>query len=225
MKVTKRILTFSTSFALILLMAFSSIGSVDVIPISTIYLADGTGTTNGGIFKILDDSQNYLFDSFCLERIKYIDFTNPFKWSISTGAIAGGISGGNPDQLDARTAYLYYNFRMNTLDIGNFDKTDAGDANSLQRAIWEIEGEKYSNEAYAFGDTYAKDLIALAQSTINTGAWAGLGNVRVLNLVDKYDKNAQSQLTLVPEPASLLLLGISLICVSLVVRKTFRHQK
>jgi hypothetical protein len=54
--------------------------------------------------------------------------------------------------------------------------------------------------------------VTLAESAISTGEWSGLGNVRVLNLVNiDTDANQQSLLTLVPEPMTLLLLGFGLV--------------
>ena len=56
----------------------------------------------------------------------------------------------------------------------------------------------------------ANPFVMLANSAVTSGAWSGLGNVRALNL-SLNGVEAQDQLAMVPEPASLTLLGMGLL--------------
>ena len=81
----------------------------------------------------------------------------------------------------------------------------------LQEAIWYLEGERTTRSAAA------ASIISLAQSEMAAIGWGTnyLGNVRVANLYRgaNYATFAQDMLvtTSVPEPATLLLMGIGLL--------------
>lgn len=86
------------------------------------------------------------------------------------------------------------------------------DANPFQRTIWYIE-----NEITSLGtDAQAIAWYIQATTAVGSGAWSGLGDVRVLNLMRKdsagnFTVKAQDQLYLfVPEPASFMVLAFGL---------------
>jgi hypothetical protein len=196
-------------FALVMFFSFSAATMA-----SQIYLKDGVGSTGGGIFEVYNASSQYLFDTFCLEHNELISFSTLYNFDISDSAVKGGIAGGSPDLLDPKTAFLYFSFRTNALP--GFSKSIEADVNSLQYAIWYLE------EAVPLpsGDTKAMNLIALADKS----GWEDIGAVRVMNpyvYVSGQDVagangelirvEKQSLLTLVPEPMTLLLLGLGLL--------------
>jgi len=177
------------------------------------------------------------FQSFCLETQEPVNVGQQVEASITTDALLGdsrwpsgsawypggeaaGPYGG--DQIDQRTAYLYTQFRQGTLAGYNYTPGTASDslnedreqsALNLQTAIWYIEHEyDYYLNGGAKLSTEAWDFVTLADTAVTSGAWSGLGDVRVLNLWEPESKDPlQDMLILtpsVPAPAALLLGGI-----------------
>jgi hypothetical protein len=137
------------------------------------------------------------FETFCLERNENFNPGGTFSYTINTFASQGGVGGQDPvgsgqDPLDARTAYLYFNFRMGTLTGFDYGAGRLASAGALQDAIWFIENEGGANNAF----------VALADAAVNSGAWTGLGPVRVLNLSSANHPYAQDQLTIIPAPGA-----------------------
>lgn len=187
----------------------ASADPVAVGDIVQLRLTNGDGSTiarfsNGGPFRMDLPGTASDFLTFCLEADEY--FTpgeNLLVGAISTQAQAGGINTNSGDPISGMTAFLYSRFRAG----------DAAYSNGalLQEAIWYLEGERTTRGAAA------ASLISLAQSDMAALDWGMnyLGNVRVANLYRgaNYATFAQDMLvtTSVPEPATLLLMGLGLL--------------
>ncbi|MFN0011314.1 MAG: hypothetical protein ACKVS8_06685 [Phycisphaerales bacterium] len=149
-------------------------------------------TGSAGVVGLLADLSPTTFETFCVEANEHYRPGDTYAFVINTGAVQGGVGGQtspNFDPLDPRTAYLYHHFRNKTLALFDYSAGGRqGSAGALQQAIWFIENEGGTNNAF----------VALAEAAILGGAWSGIGDVRVLNLSNGEFPNAQDQLTIVP---------------------------
>ena len=173
----------------------------------TVKFGNGPGDTGGGEF-ILTVNNAWSFITFCLQRTEYIDYANAFTvdgvnpYTLTDPAANGG-DGSGRDFISPQAAFLYTQFRTGTLT--GYDYAGAGraaSADALQRAFWMFEQELPMDTSNAF--------VVLANDAVNSGKWQGIGHVRVLNLSrgGRDIREAQDQLTLVPEPASMALLAL-----------------
>lgn len=162
-----------------------------------------------------------LYESFSSNTLYVKSVTNETKNATSDYYTANNPSSGgtaNSDPLSAQTEWLYTKFSTDSAFqasiLGSNSKAD-----SFQTAIWYLEKELVGDYSYLYtGNSYAKELVALANAAVS-GGWTDAGNqVRVLNLYkDKnYTQFAQDQLyfvSAVPEPETyaLMLAGLGLV--------------
>jgi hypothetical protein len=148
---------------------------------------------------VLDD-----FLTFCLEADEY--FTpgeNLLVGSITNQAKQGGVNTNSGDPISGTTAFLYTMFRSGIAGYTN--------GALMQEAIWFLEQERTTRS------TAAGNLITQAQARMAIVGWGldHIGNVRVANLYrgTNFATHAQDMLTIVnvPEPASLMVMGVGLL--------------
>ncbi len=196
-------------------------GSTLATPTVTATRTSGYYSGTGGEYTLTPDAafaaltgQLGPFQSFCVEATEYAIPGSTYDTRISTEAILGGQNNGpagpgGGDPLDAKTAYLYSNFRAGTLS--GYDYTPgtgcSNSAQALQDVIWYIENETAS--AWSTGslqDTF----YTAAQDAVDSGSWAGLGNVRILNLygvghIGDLEYRNQDMLVTIPAPGAVAL--------------------
>jgi hypothetical protein len=223
MRVTAKKMTIFVVFAISGMILQATALYADPVNINdTIYLYQGIGGAGGGgAFNLKNSpSGNVLFETFCVEKNEFFSPGELEKVAgISSYAktnnsdISKGYDGSTGDPLDRRTAYLYYHFRLGDLNTlaSLFKYNDPASYNALQEAIWYIENEGGSSNY----------LVELADKN----AVDSLYGVQVLNLTSLDGRiQKQDQLTLVPEPSTLLLLGAGLLGLGIFGRKKFKAK-
>ncbi len=209
--------------------------AAEVVTGSIVRFADGVGNNPGGAFNGsvvsgASGSWNNSFESFCLEYNENITFGTNYKvggvtnHTVNAAGVYGTYNGSEPghtstkDPISAQTAWLFTQFftthMSNTAIWGNANQTTKNTA--VQQAIWSLEGEP-SGSLSSLANSYK----TLANAAVASGAWSGIGTVRVLNLYSKdnhgnYTKHAQDQLYMVsavpePETYALMLAGLALV--------------
>lgn len=166
--------------------------------------------SNGGPFRVdnLETAAANDLITFCMERDETIWYGQEYVADLSTIAQRGGVNTNDGDPLDPLTAYLFTNFYHGTNGGNTWSTAD------LQEVIWFIE-EEFDTHLLSPGALVLK---GLAETNSN----GSLYDVRVMNLKDLAGNHGQSMLTVVPEPATVVLWGICGVCGLLVVRRRRR---
>jgi hypothetical protein len=196
------------------------LGILLVAPAHAEFVPDGSAirveqpswnTSRGGQFDVYlpPSSSVAYFPTFCIEINEFFSPGSTLYVKSVTGDVLTNNTG-YAVALNGQAAFLYYQFRTGGLGSLGFVYNNLASSVALQKAIWY---EQYGT-AGGWGENNAYAVYA------DTFGWADdyIGNVRVMNLYNdaNYCSPAQDMLTLVPgttvpEPMTMLLLGLGLV--------------
>ena len=236
MRNNKNIGTLVRSALAVALLVGTQWAAAEVVTGTIVKFADGVGDSPGGAFNgsVISGASgtwNNSFQSFCLEYNEHISLgSTPFKvggvtnHTVNAAGAYGTYSGtevghtSTQDPISASTAWLFTQFFTTNLSNASIwgHASQAAKNTAVQQAIWSMEGESFGSMS-SLAVTYKN----MANAAVVSGAWSGIGHVRVLNLYSQdshghYTVNAQDQLymvTTVPEPETyaLMLAGLALV--------------
>lgn len=215
--------------AILVTFIFSSAASAYPVSVGdTIYITSSGPLGGGGEIAVVNQSNGFKFESFCLERQEIIlqGSKNPYVvYDLSPYAMSGG--GGavdGKDELSGATKWLYYNYWTGVLasEYGYDGVSRKKGQGALQLAIWYLEGETDKLQENDGERTWnGKYFYDLAIQHEKEGAYLP---VYAMNIWGPYRQGAemgegQSILVVTPEPWTLLLLGAGLIVLAGLRRK------
>ena len=171
---------------------------------------------------------NISFLTFCLEYNEHFSYSGTYNFTLSDGAVQGGVAGGNPDPVSDATKWLYYQAisggYVSVFSAIGAAVTHAG--SHIQQAIWYMEEERSDTQI----SSIALALANHANSTPQLTEWASLQSqghrVYAMNLTTLNGGVAQDQLAhTVPEPGTFVLASAGLSLLGLASARVRRRRE
>lgn len=181
------------------------------------------GSTGGGPFKLTTTNRgaglNETAQSFCIETGEHISINGQYYVNIANEANRGGSAGVTGTDTPALATTMIFRDWLDGNLLTGLDTSQGATSDSVQRAIWFLEGE----DATGFADD--ADAQALVAAYYNdgdsySGKYSGanvvsVSGVAVAQLWGSYDASTgsfsnyrQDQLVRVPEPAAVAVWSV-----------------
>lgn len=159
----------------------------------------GTLTLQNGYGDTINVTSSGLgnFTSFCLNSTVLANANQTYNYISSDSVVPGNANAPVPNYVNLGTAWLYSQFNAGSL--GGYTYNNAGSADSLQAAIWYLQGN-----ADGVLNSFVYEAEAAVGSNNVFNASGGAYGVFALTLTDSNENYGQPILGMVPEPSTIM---------------------
>ncbi|MGQ9638327.1 MAG: PEP-CTERM sorting domain-containing protein [Thermodesulfobacteriota bacterium] len=169
----------------------------------------------GGLFTVTNKTLGVSINTFCVELDEYVSLGPPYYVADVSDDVAwaGGRNTNSGDPLSDATKWLYYQYLSGNSSYQNVQ--------ALQLAIWYLE-EEYSDKTNFDWSYWGETGTTASGYVANSSGQTTTADIRALDLRNASGGQVQSYLIMVPEPTTLIMLGVGLLGFGIFARRFSR---